>query len=54
MTPTRAILTVFSVGFRTEGGVRSTLNKTARLKTISKEANLRKTLNKGIDYKNIA
>ena len=51
VTTVRVVLTPSSTGFGTEGGVRSTSNKTARLGKISKGVNLR---NKGTGYKNIA
>lgn len=50
----RAVSIHSNIGFRTAGGVRSTFNKTARLETTSKGANLRTTLNKGIGYMSIA
>ena len=52
-TPARAVLTLSSIGFRTEGSVRSTSNKTARSGKISKGVSLRKCSNKGIGYKSI-
>jgi hypothetical protein len=51
VTPVRTAPTLSNIGFRTEGGVRSTLNKTARSGKISKGASLRKNWNKGIGYK---
>ncbi len=53
MTSIRIVLILSNIGFKTEGGVRSTSNKIVRLGKISKETNLRKNLNKGIDYKSI-
>jgi len=53
VTSMRTASILSNIGFRTKGGVRSTLNKIARLGKISKGASLRKNWNKGIGYKSI-
>lgn len=54
VTLARTALTHFSIEFRTEGDVKSTLNKTVESGKISKGVNLQTSSNKGIDYKSIA
>jgi len=53
VTPVRTAPTLSNIGFRPEGGVRSTSNKTVRSGKISKGAGLRKSSNKEIAYGSI-
>ena len=53
LTSAKTILIFLSIGFWLKIDVRNISNKTIKSKTTSKEINLRKNLNKNIDYRNI-